>query len=81
MIYPITMYACKCDNCGKLYDIDGNGGGYAYEDVGSIALMVFEDETWHIEWGTKKIPDKHYCPDCFGGFDDEDKLIINPMKK
>ena len=35
--------------------------------------MVSEDSDWHVE------DNKHYCPKCFGGFDDN--LIINLKTK
>jgi hypothetical protein len=68
MIKPIQMYACYCDNCGKRWE-DGDGL-CAYLEEEAMHDMVADDSDWHIE------ADKHYCPDCFKGYDDNDKIIL-----
>jgi hypothetical protein len=68
MIFPVTMYSAKCDNCGKEW-IDEVNCFCAFTDENSMAENVNNDDDWHNEG------DKHYCKDCFT-FDDEDNLIV-----
>lgn len=72
MIYPVTMYAGKCDTCGAKIKL----GGGDYTAYG---------EEWHIEedmknsdWLIKE--GKHYCDDCWS-YDDEDNIVIKPKNK
>lgn len=67
MIYPITMYGCNCDGCGKVWD---NGDSLqAYSDKDLTAEGVSDSE-WHIcEDG------KTYCPGCYT-IDDNDNLVF-----
>lgn len=61
MIYPVTMYAGKCDGCQK--PIELGGGEYsAYEDHQDVLFEMNES-------GWAKIDNKHFCPCCF--FTDE----------
>jgi hypothetical protein len=71
MIYPKTMYAAKCDNCGKEW-VDEDNGYFAFTDESSITDNVNNDDEWHNEG------DKHYCKDCYS-FDDNDTLIIKTI--
>lgn len=64
------MYGCKCDHCGKEWTTDEYNGFVAFSDESGMRATMQEDTDWHTEEG------KHYCPDCFGGFDDEDNLIL-----
>jgi hypothetical protein len=72
MIYPVTMYAAKCDNCGKEW-VDEHNGWYAFTDKISMAGMLADDTEW---W---KDGDKHYCSNCCKGYDDNDNLIIKEV--
>lgn len=67
MIYPIEMFACKCDNCGREWD---NGDGIsAYFGAEEIRYSI-ECSEWHI-----RDDKKTYCPDCFL-IDDNDSIVI-----
>lgn len=70
------MVASAC-NCGTKW-IDEDHGYVAFTDKSSIQLIVQEDTDWAVdtdyEW-----EDRHYCPKCFVGFDDDDKMIINAL--
>ena len=66
MIYGITVYAAKCDNCGKELLEDEEYCGYNSKD---FLIDLMGDSNWHSE------DDKHYCPDCYS-FDDNDNLIL-----
>jgi hypothetical protein len=70
MIYPVTMYECKCDVCGKNWNDDAVVI-LTYPDTHCLQHCIEESG----DWLTKD--DKHYCPDCHS-FDDEDSLIIAP---
>lgn len=72
MIYPVTMYAAKCDNCGKEW-FDESNCFVAFTDESSMRSVLGDDDHWHTEG------DKHYCRDCYS-FDDEDNLIIKPKQ-
>lgn len=74
MIHKVEMYACKCDNCGKEWE-DEHYGWVAMTDEFSIKQMLSEEDEWYVEG------DKHYCGDCFGGFDDDDNIIIIDNKE
>lgn len=70
MIYPVTYYEAKCDNCGIRWQDDF----VAMADPDEMEYLLDESE-WHIgEEG------KHYCPDCFE-FDDDDKLVLKPVNQ
>lgn len=72
MIYPVTMYAGKCDNCGK--EMKLGGGEYsAYGDPESVEFEM-EESAYHID------SDKHYCPDCWS-YDDEDNIVLKTLNK
>lgn len=71
MIYPVTFYAAKCDNCGVDWYDDDNGFS-AMADESTMGEMLMNDE-WHEENGS------HYCRDCYH-FDDEDVLCIHPVE-
>lgn len=72
MIYPVTMYSGKCDNCG--HEIELGGGEYsAYNEAETVREEMANSE-WHIE------ADKQYCPDCWH-LDDDDNVIINASRK
>lgn len=79
MIYSSKMYACRCDNCGSDYEMrpygnDGWGIKVLY-DAESLMASDVDDSDWHTE------DDKHYCPECFKGFDAEDKLVLRDLNK
>ena len=68
MIYEVTMFAAKCDNCKKeLYE------GSEYSCMGDeIAVsMDMGNSEWH-----KTDDDKHYCCDCWS-YDENDEVLIN----
>lgn len=69
MITKKEMHGCKCDNCGKEW-IDEHRGIVAFTDESGIKEALNDDTDWYTD------ADKHYCPDCFDGFDDEDNLIL-----
>lgn len=72
MIYPIQMYACKCDGCGKEWD---NGDSIvALIDKESLKYSV-ECSDWQV---TKE--GNTYCPKCWY-VDDEDNIAFKEMKK
>lgn len=70
MIYPVEMFSCKCDNCGKQW-LDTMNSWVAMTDEVSLKSYVSEDSSWLTKG------DKHYCSNCFG-FDDDDNLVIAP---
>lgn len=72
----MQMFGCKCDNCGIQWKDDDR---IAYTDAISMQQVVENDSEWQTDNSGKKI--KHYCPKCFGGFDDNDKLIISEVKE
>ena len=71
MIYPITMYACKCDNCDEIWN--NADGVMAYADSEHVRDTVAECE-WHISEDGKT-----YCPDCHT-IGDDDEVVIKPEK-
>lgn len=75
MIRPVTMYECICDNCGKTWE-DEHYGWCAMTD-GSSCDQMATDSGWHKleEYNT------HICTECFGGFDDDDNVIIKNVEK
>lgn len=72
MIHEKIMYGVTCDNCGAEW-MDEDNGFVAFTDKCSISESLSEDYEWHTE------RDKHYCPDCFRGFDDDDNLILKSL--
>jgi hypothetical protein len=78
MIYPVTMYSGKCDNCG--YKIELGGGEYfAYGEDDTVREEMASSD-WHIDEGKKGEPEKHYCPDCWS-WGDDDELLIKESRK
>lgn len=71
MIYPITMYAAKCDGCGK--DVRLMGEYAALVDKESVREDLMNSE-YHEDG------DKHYCPDCWT-YDDNDNVIFKQQNK
>lgn len=71
MIYPITMYAAKCDCCGEEVKLMGEFAALVDE------LSVREDL---MESGYHTDGNKHYCPGCWS-YDDEDNIVIKPKKE
>lgn len=71
MIKEVKMFTVVCDNCGK----DSNDGTEysCWTDADQAEEMAISSE-WIKE------ADKHYCPDCFS-YDEDDNLIIDPIKK
>lgn len=69
MVKEKIMYGVNCDNCGKEW-IDEDNGFVAFTDKSGINEYLTEDCEWHTQ------EDKHYCPDCFRGFDDDDNIIL-----
>lgn len=75
MIYEVTMYGAKCDNCGKQW-VNDNYYWVALGDKDSLESTLGDDD-WHTE-ESKEFSDKHYCPDCYS-FDDDDKLVLKQI--
>ena len=72
MIYPVTMYSGKCDNCGT--EIKLGGGEYmAYGEKWQVEEDM-KNTDWLIQDG------KHYCDDCWS-YDDEDNIVLKPVNK
>lgn len=69
MIVEVTMYGCKCDNCGKEW-VDDNYGWTAMTDEASMKQLISDEDGW------EEVDGKHYCDDCFMGWDDEDNVIL-----
>ena len=67
MIKEIKMYTVVCDNCGR--DVNEDADYSCWEDKGYA-----EDSAMESDW--KKEDNKHYCTNCFVGYDKEDELII-----
>jgi len=76
MIYPVTMYAGKCDNCGC--DIKLGGGDFAAYGEPEHVLFEMEESDWMIV--ISESDQKHYCLDCFY-WDDEDNFCLNKIDK
>lgn len=70
MIKKIKMFTVICNNCKKQW-VDEDNGLTAMTDKSSMIDVIEEDSDWHVEG------DKHYCPDCYKGFDEDDNLLIN----
>ena len=67
MIKEIIMYTVVCDNCGK--DANEDTDYSCWNDKNYAEDSAIEDD-WVKE------DNKHYCKNCFMGYDDDDKLII-----
>ena len=74
MITKITAYGCVCDNCAKDW-IDQENGIACYVDELAMKNEINDDEDWTVDNG------KHYCSDCFKGFDEDDNVIIDQTRK
>ncbi len=68
------MYTVICDNCGA---DAGDGAEYScWADAGQA-----HDSAIDSEWiTTDEEEDKEICPNCFKGFDDDDKIIIDATR-
>jgi hypothetical protein len=71
MIYPVTMYAARCDGCGKEVRLMGEYAAFAEKEC-------VEDDLRDSEY--KFDGDKHYCSDCWS-YDDNDNLIFKQQKQ
>lgn len=72
MIYPIQMYAGKCDGCGREWN---NGDCItAYSDRDDV-LYDMKESDWQISENGET-----YCPKCWD-YDDKDNLVFKEMKK
>lgn len=71
MIYPVQMYSCRCDNCGKRWE-DEENGYVAYSDESSMELVVGEDDEW-LEWNGKD-----YCGKCWS-WDEGDEVLLRTV--
>ncbi|HYG84544.1 MAG TPA: hypothetical protein VD907_06750 [Verrucomicrobiae bacterium] len=74
MIYPVTYYGAKCDNCGKEW-ADANEGYAAYNCENYLSDCL-DEEGWHFGGGEDN---KHYCPDCHE-VGDNDEIVIKSKK-
>jgi len=72
MIYSVTMYSGKCDNCGEEW-ADEHNGYCAFTDASSMKENMMESEWLHEG-------DKDYCPKCYS-YDDDDKLILKSQDR
>lgn len=70
MIYPVTMYAGKCDNCGS--EIKLGGGEYSAYGQASQVEEEMANSEWRVDGG------KHYCDDCWT-YDDYDNIILRKI--
>lgn len=73
MIYPITMYAAKCDGCGREANLMGEYA--AFSDKHTVRDDL-DASGYHIEDANNK----HYCPDCWT-YDDNDNVIFKQQNK
>jgi rubredoxin len=71
MYNKVECITLSCDNCGEIY-IDENGTGFSIWGTESDAHEHADNDGWHLD-------DKHYCPTCHT-IDDDDNLVINPVK-
>lgn len=76
MITEITMYGCKCDNCGQDWHDDVNNW-VALTDKTSMEAYLGDDDRWLVEKDHNGL-NLHYCPNCWTT-DDEDNIIIVPQ--
>jgi hypothetical protein len=78
MIYPVTMYAGKCDCCGC--EIRLGGGDYtALSDKMQVEEEMANSD-WKIGDGKEVHSGEHYCSDCYY-YDDEDNFWINESRR
>jgi hypothetical protein len=73
MIYPVTMYAGKCDNCG--HDIILAGGEFSAYGEREGVEEEMRDSDWLIGDGKDVQEGYHICPDCYF-YNDDDHLMI-----
>lgn len=66
MIYPIQMYACKCDGCGQDW-MDETA--IAYKERDTVQFSLHESGYYTCQDG------RTYCPECWS-YDDEDNLVF-----
>jgi hypothetical protein len=78
MIYSVTMYSAKCDNCLEGFEAE-HTGYCAFVDKESCRDEMVNHETGWIEQEVNG-RNKHYCPECYI-FDDNDKLMLNSDRK
>lgn len=76
MIEKVEMYTVVCDNCGE--DLGDHSDYSAWMD-GDQARNVAIDSEWHT-YDNEKNEEQHICPNCFKGFDDDDKIIIDETR-
>lgn len=76
MIEKVEMYTVVCDNCGK---DAGEDAEYSCWNDESSARDVAIDSEWQT-WDNEKNEEQHICPNCFKGFDEADKIIIDPTR-
>lgn len=69
MLEPITMYLCKCDNCGHQWGDDV----IAYADPNLVWEMA-SNEGWIEHEG------KHICHNCWS-YDDNDNVVIREFNQ
>jgi hypothetical protein len=70
MIKELKMFTVICDNCKKSADDETDYSCWNEENFA---------EDVALEAGYIKEDDKHYCSNCFE-YDDDDNLIIKPIK-
>lgn len=73
MIYPITMFAAKCDCCGEEFEFFHGYGALVDE-------LSVQEEIGNSSWYNGD-DNNHYCPACYS-YDHNDKLVLkrNPTK-
>lgn len=70
MIQEVKMFTVVCDNCGV--DVNKDAEYSCWND-----RSYAEENAMECNW--IKQDDKHYCDDCYS-YDDDDNLIIKPLK-
>lgn len=78
MIYPVTYYAAKCDNCGKHWEDENEG--YAAYNCESFLSDCLGEEGWHFGDGIEGEDYSHYCPECWEVGDNDEVVIKNEQR-
>lgn len=75
-VFPVTMYAAKCDHCGEEWSDDAV---IAYTDKVSMEEAI-GNSNWKKGDGKEGEKGKCYCDDCWY-YDDEDKFCLVESRK
>ncbi len=73
MIYEVTMYAAKCDGCGKEVILAGEYSAFHNKEN-------VRDDLVESEYYMDDANNKHYCPNCWY-YDDDDNVIFKHQKQ